>query len=77
LWATIPKHGDANQKIVQGSFVAYDATSIVNGNELKTLFNFDYTYFSKFCPPVIANGRAYIATFGDGPWGSSVLQFGL
>jgi hypothetical protein len=77
LWATIPKHGDANQKIVQGSFVAYDATTIVNGNELKTLFTFDYTYFSKFCPPVIANGKAYIATFGDGAFGSSVLQFGL
>lgn len=72
LWATIPKHGDANQVPVQGSFVVFDATTIVNTNELKTLFTFDYDLFSKFCPPVVANGKAYVATFDN-----SVLQFGL
>jgi hypothetical protein len=72
LWATIPKNGDANQAVVPGSFVVFDATTIVNTNELKTLFVFDYNFFSKFCPPVVANGKAYVATFGN-----SVLQFGL
>jgi hypothetical protein len=72
LWATIPKNGDANQNVVRGSFVVFDATTIVNDNELKTLFSFDYDFFSKFCPPVVANGKAYVATFGN-----SVLQFGL
>ena len=72
LWATIPKNGDANQNVVRGSFVVFDATTIVNDNELKTLFSFDYDFFSKFCPPVVANGKAYVATFGN-----AVLQFGL
>ena len=72
LWATIPKNGDANQAVVQGTFIAFDATTIVNDHELKKLFSFDYNYYSKFCPPVVANGKAYVATFGN-----SVLQFGL
>ena len=72
LWAAIPKNGDANQAVVKGSFVVFDATTIANTNELKTLFSFDYNFFSKFCPPVVANGKAYVATFGN-----SVLQFGL
>jgi hypothetical protein len=72
LWTTIPKNGDANQAVVRGTFIAYDATTIVNGNELKKLFSIDYDFFSKFAPTVIANGRAYVATFGN-----SVLQFGL
>jgi len=72
LWATIPKHGDANQAVVQGSLLVFDATTIVNTSEMKTLFTFDYNFFSKFCPPVIANGKAYVATFAN-----SVLQFGL
>jgi len=58
--------------VVGGSFVVFDATTIVNTNELKKLFSFDYDFFSKFCPPVVANGKAYVATFGN-----SVLQFGL
>jgi hypothetical protein len=72
LWATIPKNGDANQAVVAGSFVAFDATTIVNNKELKKLFSFDYNFFSKFTPPVVVNGKAYVATFGN-----SVLQFGL
>jgi hypothetical protein len=72
LWATIPKNGDANQAVVQGTLAVFDATTIVNTNELKQLFSFDYDFFSKFCPPVVANGKAYVATFNN-----SVLQFGL
>jgi hypothetical protein len=72
LWTTIPKNGDANQAVVQGSFIVYDATTIVNHQELKKLFSFDYDYYSKFSPPVVANGKAYVPTFGN-----SVLQFGL
>jgi hypothetical protein len=72
LWATIPRNGDANQVPVTGSLVVFDATTIVNNQELKKLFSFDYDFFSKFAPPVVANGKVYVATFGN-----SVLQFGL
>ncbi|HET9957245.1 MAG TPA: hypothetical protein VFQ61_22260 [Polyangiaceae bacterium] len=72
LWATIPKNGDANQAVVQGSFVVFDATTIVGNQELKKLYSYDYNYYSKFAPPVVANGKAYVPTFGN-----SVLQFGL
>lgn len=72
LWATIPKNDDANLRTVRGSFLAFDATTVVNTNELKTLFTFDYNFYSKFCPPVVANGKVYVATFDH-----SVLQFGL
>jgi hypothetical protein len=72
LWATIPKNGDANQAVVEGSFVVFDATTIVNDKELKKLFSFDYNYYSKFSPPVVANGKAFVPTFGN-----SVLEFGL
>ena len=72
LWATIPKNDDANKAVVQGSFVVFDATTIVGNKELKKLYQYDYNYFSKFTPPVVANGKAYVATFGN-----AVLQFGL
>jgi hypothetical protein len=72
LWTTIPKNGDANQAVVQGTFAVYDATTVVGNQQLKQLFSFDYDFFSKFSPPVVANGKVYVPTFGN-----SVLQFGL
>jgi hypothetical protein len=50
----------------------FDATTIVNDKELKKLFSFDYDYYSKFSPPVVANGKVFVPTFGN-----SVLEFGL
>jgi hypothetical protein len=72
LWTTIPKNGNANQAVVQGSFVVYDATTVTANQQLKQLFSFDYNFYAKFSPPVVANGKVYVATFGN-----SVLQFGL
>jgi hypothetical protein len=73
LWTTIPKNGDANQgEHTRGSFIAYDATTIVGNQELKQLFAFDFNFYSKFSPPVIANGKVYVPTFDN-----SVLEFAL
>jgi hypothetical protein len=78
LWTTIPKNGDANRAVVQGTFLVYDATTIVNTNQLKPpLFTLDYNSFSKFCPPVVANGKAYVSTFSTTTGVGSVMQFGL
>jgi hypothetical protein len=77
LWTTIPKNGDANTAVVQGSFVVYDATTIINTNQLKQLKSFDYNYFSKFCPPVVTGGKAFVSTFNTATGAGSVVQYGL
>jgi outer membrane protein assembly factor BamB len=79
--------GNANQQIVEGVLRAYDATAFdgktPNGNpRIKLLWqntnpgtpqagDARYTY-SKFCPPVVADGRVLLATY-DG----RIIVFGL
>jgi outer membrane protein assembly factor BamB len=79
--------GNANQEIVEGVLRAYDASSFqgtdANGNpQMKLLWentapgnskpaDTRYTY-SKFCPPVVADGKVFLATY-DG----RVIIFGL
>jgi outer membrane protein assembly factor BamB len=65
-------NGDANAHVVEGILFAYDATSFgTNGDGskfLKLLWNSHQiagnTFsFSKFCPPVVANGKVYVTTY--------------
>ncbi len=79
--------GNANQQIVEGILRAYDATvfdgTSPNGNSrMKLLWESThpgaanagdarYTY-NKFCPPVVADGKVFLATY-DG----RVIIFGL
>lgn len=67
LWASIPISGDANMRTVAGVLRAFDASNIE-----KELWNSeqDSTHnhlgmFAKFCPPVVANGKVYMATFAE------------
>ncbi len=67
LWASIPIGGDANAGSVPGVVRAFEASNI--GNEL---WNSEQEsrrdkvgLFAKFCPPVVANGRVYLATFAE------------
>ena len=73
VWATAPVNGDANQNIVTGIARAYDATELdptpidPTTPRLKLLWDsnrsgvsFDY---SKFCPPVVADGRLLVPTY--------------
>lgn len=78
VWAVYPTKGDANSKVVPGALVAYDATTLVNGTEMKQLFHSDTKAanklgkFAKFSTPVVANGKVYVATFSN-----KVVQYGL
>jgi hypothetical protein len=66
LWASHPTHEDAMNKTVSGTLRAYDAMDL--NKELWTSdMNADGDdragCLAKFCPPVVANGKVYLATF--------------
>jgi hypothetical protein len=74
VWATAPISGDANKHVVEGILRAYDATNLdpvknPDGTpRLKLLWHSKQipgnTFsFSKFCPPVIADGRVLVPTY--------------
>jgi outer membrane protein assembly factor BamB len=64
-------NGDANQHVVEGILYAYDATDFGTcaggSRSLKLLWDSKRTgvtfHFDKFCPPVVANGKVYVATY--------------
>ncbi len=72
VWAAAPLNGDANQHVVEGVLRAYDATNFATNPDgsksLKLLWNskqlpgntFNHC---KFCPPVVWNGKVYVATY--------------
>jgi hypothetical protein len=81
LWASTPYNGDAVKAVVQGVLYAFDADT------LKLLWS-DKTndardeigLFSKYCPPIVANGKMYVPNFG--PLGTtngsgSLVVYGL
>jgi hypothetical protein len=73
VWTLTPIDGNANKEVATGIARAYDATALnptpnTDGTaRLKLLWEstqsgvtFD---FSKFCPPMVADGRLYVATY--------------
>ena len=78
VWGVYPTQGNANAAVVHGALVAYDATTVPNGNRLKQLFHSDTDPansmgdFAKYSTPVVANGKVYVATFSN-----KVVQYGL
>jgi hypothetical protein len=67
LWAAHPASGDANQKTQPGILRAFDAENV--GRELwnssQNPGRDDFGSFAKFVPPVVANGKVYLATFSN------------
>jgi outer membrane protein assembly factor BamB len=66
LWATTPLKDDAFVQTVQGVLRVFDA------NTLEQLWSTDDKNgpddefnFAKYCPPTIANGKVYLATFSN------------
>jgi hypothetical protein len=67
LWAAHQYTGDANQQVRPGVLRAYNAEDV--GVELWNSEQFSSRdsvgNFAKFCPPTVANGKVYLATFSN------------
>jgi hypothetical protein len=67
LWASLPWQGDANQQVVPGILRAFDAQDV--GRELwnsrQSIARDDVGNFAKFCPPTVADGKVFLATFSN------------
>jgi len=73
VWTLAPVDGNANKNVVAGAARAYDATAFdpnLNSDGTKRLkLLWDSTKsgvpftFSKFCPPVVADGKLYVTTY--------------
>jgi hypothetical protein len=79
VWASVPLSGDANLETVPGVLRAFDALDLT-----KELWNSEQNsardrvgMFAKFCPPVVANGKVYLATFKDGMGANKLNVYGL
>ena len=64
LWATLPRAGDANQSLVPGNLYAFDAEN------LRLLWSStgagdDPLNFAKGSPPIVANGKVYVASVSN------------
>jgi hypothetical protein len=67
VWATMPFNGNANQEVVRGVLRAFDASDVSKGqlwsSEDSGVQADRLGWFAKFNPPVVANGKVYVATF--------------
>jgi len=74
VWASHPFNQSANQQVVDGILRAYDASDLTNElwNSKQNANRDDLGKYAKFCPPTIANGKVYMATFSD-----KVIVYGL
>jgi outer membrane protein assembly factor BamB len=74
VWALAPRSDDANKHVVEGILRAYDASALdpvknADGTpRLKLLWDSKHKpgnkfNFSKFCPPVVADGQIFVPTY--------------
>ena len=74
VWANLPWTGDANQAVVPGVLRAFDATDMTKElwNSHQSVARDDFGNYAKYCPPVITNGKVYMATFSN-----QVVAYGI
>lgn len=68
VWALHPTRGNANHATVAGLLLAYRADDLrdpIWSSNHDPRGTDDLGDFAKFCPPVVANGRVYVATFSQ------------
>ena len=67
VWVTMPFADNANRTVVRGILRAFDATDVSRGqlwsSEDEGIPTDSLGMFAKFCPPTVANGKVYVATF--------------
>ena len=63
----MPFSDDANMNVVRGALRAFDASDVskgeIWGSEDSGNANDGLGFFAKFNPPVVANGKVYVAAF--------------
>ena len=75
LWATVAASGDAeNNPPVPGTLYAFDASNVATQlwNSTMNAARDSLGNFAKFVPPLVVNGRVYVAS-----WSSQVAVYGL
>jgi hypothetical protein len=66
IWAAVPLDGDANQQHgVHGIVLALDASDVTRTTSEQVSQRDRLGLFAKFNPPVVANGKVFVATYGD------------
>jgi hypothetical protein len=78
LWVSMPYDSNANHRVVRGVLRALDASDVSAGE----LWNSENTgdewdrlgEYAKYCPPTIANGNVYVATFQEETIGSDGIH---
>lgn len=65
VWACFPTSGNANNQVRPGTFAAYKANNVSDGELWNSDQNADDVIgnFAKFNTPTIANGKVYVPTF--------------
>ncbi|HUK89412.1 MAG TPA: BACON domain-containing carbohydrate-binding protein, partial [Blastocatellia bacterium] len=65
VWASCPDQADANHQTVHGILRAFDANDLTTELWDSTIDQArdDVGNYAKFCPPIVANGKVYQASF--------------
>jgi hypothetical protein len=65
VWATMPFKDNANMEVVQGALRAFDASDVSKGElwDSEASGKDNVGFFAKFNPPVVANGKVFVAAF--------------
>ena len=65
VWASHPYDRNANTQVVTGILRAYNASDLKQElwHSKQNSIRDDVGNFAKFCPPTVANGKVYLATF--------------
>jgi hypothetical protein len=67
VWVAMPFAANANPAVVRGVLRAFNASDVSKGelwdSEATGNDNDRLGQFAKFCPPTVANGKVYVATF--------------
>ncbi len=74
VWASHPLDANANWKTVPGELQAFDAADPTKEiwDSRQNAARDDVGLFAKFCPPTVANGKVYLATFSK-----QIVVYGL
>ena len=67
VWVSMPLDASAETQVVPGVLRAFDASNLANElwDSNKNSARDGVGSFAKFCPPTIANGKVYLATFSN------------